>query len=71
MKPTIKVIVSSGKASELSDNKNTPAEWEALQANAFLAKPYRAEKILEVIHGLITNPPVKGDEGNTSSPLPG
>ncbi len=71
MKPGIKVIVSSGKGSGIIDKKTTPAERGALQVNSYLAKPYSAERILELLHGLITNTPVKSDGGNTSSPFSG
>jgi CheY-like chemotaxis protein len=52
MKPGIKIIISSGKATGLADQPNRTA-LDDIQVHSILTKPYAAEKILQVIHELL------------------
>jgi two-component system, cell cycle sensor histidine kinase and response regulator CckA len=56
MKPDIRVIISSGKASELAD-KIQQSSGDGLQVDTVLTKPYTAEKVLRVIHDLLAHKP--------------
>ncbi len=48
MKPTVRIIASSGLASDRNS-----ATGKELGANAFLVKPYSAEQLLETIHSVL------------------
>jgi PAS domain S-box-containing protein len=69
MKPTIKVIISSGKAFGHGGQASRTG-FEDLQANSVLTKPYTADRLLHVIHALITNAPGQDCPKDTPGPFP-
>jgi two-component system, cell cycle sensor histidine kinase and response regulator CckA len=69
MKPAIKIIVSSGKASGLG-GKTSRADLDGLQPDSILTKPYSADRLLNVVHALITDAPRQTRPTDTRSPFP-